>query len=126
MTFSDAEKWIKGQIKDNKLKELRSVYHKGNVFTGIVFAKFIVRGFARSEGPRQRRKQLILLSGASNPDSMYRCKPLKHRLAIEDWIEWRELVERSEFKMLMERGEDPLKKVAENKGTDQGQGKKGH
>ena len=39
-TFSDAEKWIKDKIKDNNLEEPSSVYHKGDDFNGIVFAKF--------------------------------------------------------------------------------------
>ena len=40
MTFSDAEKWIKGKIKENNLEEPGIVYHKGEDFSGIAFATF--------------------------------------------------------------------------------------
>ena len=44
----------------------------------------------------------------------------------EEWKDWREFVESSEFNLLMKKAEETLKKAADNKGKGDGKGEKGH
>jgi len=53
-----------------------------------------------------------------------------NRLALEwmsqDWKDWKELVDSSEFKKLVEKVDETLQKAAEARGKGNGKGKKGH
>ena len=53
-----------------------------------------------------------------------------NRLALEwmsqDWKDWKELVDSSEFKKLVEKADEALQKAAEARGKGNGKGKKGH
>ena len=173
MSFEDAEKWVRNQIEEKKLQEPSIVYHKGEAFSGIVFAKFsndktaqdIAKTLTmvfKSKGERiwckkdlpleQRvplsfllglRRQLITwgftkrkprveeesntLTVGGNP--VVKVTVDDNRLALQwmsqEWKDWKELVESSEFKNLKEKAEEKLAK-AEDKGKGDGKGKTRH
>ena len=53
-----------------------------------------------------------------------------NRLTLEwmsqDWKDWKELIDSSEFKKLVEKADEALQKAAEARGKGNGKGKNGH
>ena len=174
MTFNDAEKRVKGKIKDSNLEEPSVVYHKGDDFNGIVFAKFttekvaediaktistklkdseetiwckkdlplekrvplsfllglrrqlIAWGFARSKVRVKEENNSLSVGGSQILTASIEANRLTLEWTREEWKDWVEFVESSEFKLLMKKAEETLKKAADNKGKGDGKGKKGH
>ena len=174
MTFSDAEKWVKAKIKENKFEEPTVLYHKGDEFNGIVFVEFTTEKVAeeiakqisiklkdnaeaiwcKKDLPLEKRVPLSFLLGLRRQlidwgfaKSKIRVKEEHNTLSVggsqiltasirstglaidwkrEDWKEWTEFVDSSEFKKLMAKAEETLQKAADNKGKGDGKGKKGH
>ena len=174
MTFNDAEKRVKGKIKDSNLEEPSVVYHKGDDFNGIVFAKFttekvaediaktistklkdteesfwckkdlplekrvplsfllglrrqlIAWGFARSKVRVRDENNSLYIGGSQILTASIEANRLTLQWMHEEWKDWREFVESSEFNLLMKKAEETLKKAADNKGKGDGKGEKGH
>ena len=167
-TFEAAERIVKSKLNDKHMEEPSAVYHKGDEFKGIVFAKFttekvaedIVKAISggknkgedtiwcKKDLPLNKRVPMSFLLGVRKQlinwgftKSRVRVQEDTNTLTVagqpimkaivvggsltvdwtsQEWKDWTELVDSSEFKELTKKAEESLKKAEDAKGKGKG------
>ena len=167
-TFDAAEKLIKSKLKNKDMEEPSAIYHKGEEFKGIVFAKFTTEKVAenivktistekdndgetiwcKKDLPLNKRVPLSFLLGIRKQlitwgftKSRIRVQEDINTLTVagqpimkaavigsslmidwtsQEWQDWKELVDSSEFKELTKKAEESLRKAEDAKGKGKG------
>ena len=88
--------------------------------------QLIAWGFARSKIRVKEESNLLSVGGTPILTTTIDSNSLILDRTSQDWKDWNELVGSSEFKVLMDKANETLKKAADDEGKGDGKGKKGH
>ena len=88
--------------------------------------QLIAWGFARSKVRVKEEDNSLSVGGSQVLKASIEANRLRLEWMSQEWKDWKEFVDSSEFNLLMKRAEETLKKAADNKGKGDGKGKKGH